>query len=49
MRQRNFYGLAGTANTRSNQRQVTGPRRPVTKRGQMALERSRQRHTPRWY
>jgi hypothetical protein len=48
MRQRNAYGLAGTPNTRANIRPVTtGPRRPVTERGRMALESSRRRHQPR--
>lgn len=48
MRQRNSYGLAGTQSNRNAARPAQGgTRRPVTKRGRLALESSRQRHTPR--
>jgi hypothetical protein len=47
MRQRNFYGMAGTPNARTITRPAPGPRRPVTKRGQMILESSRRRFMPR--
>jgi hypothetical protein len=47
MRQRNLYGLAGTPNTRGNQRPPSGQPRPVTQRGRMALEKSRRRLPPR--
>jgi hypothetical protein len=47
MRQRNAYGLAGTPNVRQNDRPATAPRRPVTQRGRMILEKSRRRLTPR--
>jgi hypothetical protein len=48
MRQRNSYGLAGNASQRTNQRPVTGPRRPVTPRGRMVLASSRRRFSPRY-
>jgi hypothetical protein len=47
MRQRNSYGLAGTPTARTINRPAPGPRRPVTKRGQLAFESSRRRFLPR--
>jgi hypothetical protein len=47
MRQRNAYGLAGTPNNRTIIRPTPGLRRPVTRRGRLALEESRRRFTPR--
>jgi hypothetical protein len=43
MRKRNLYGLAGAPIHRSAHRPEPGPRRAVTKRGQIVLERSRRR------
>jgi hypothetical protein len=47
MRQRNFYGPAGTPNARNTNRPANGLRRPVTERGRIALEKSRRRLPPR--
>jgi hypothetical protein len=47
MRQRNAYGLAGTPNNRTITRPAPGLRRPVTRRGRLALEESRRRFMPR--
>jgi hypothetical protein len=47
MRQRNTYGLAGTATLTSAPRPAPGTRRPVTERGRIALENSRRRISQR--